>query len=281
MSVVFGLTVIDPSGAEGPEDRAGKAGDADGSEGEEATCGTEEGRDLLSEVEEAAEEAQVGQKRKLLSSGAADASGPTAAKSAKKTPARPSSSTPAPTPSKSKKPKGVLNIEELVKSEELTRQKELELAHAQVRLRSARLEAKKTLQLQREKQQFELRMMQLQVRKDLAVEQMRLRFQQGSNQRKFFATPSSMSSSTASSRAPSLGPSAFESSSTQSPSLPGFDTSFTDYSSMLSSDQMGTGAEGGQMGLGLLSELEDLASVMPSQPVASGSSSVVEGDPLQ
>lgn len=101
----------------------------------------------------------------------------------KKTPARPNKSAPAPagvggserSKTKGKKFKGALDLEELAKAEETTKQQELELARDKIRYNTTKLKSKTELKMQREKMKFELRRLQMEQRKDLMLAQMRLK----------------------------------------------------------------------------------------------------------
>lgn len=100
--------------------------------------------------------------------------------SGKKTSAHPNMSAPAPAASaesrssKAKKFKGALNLEELAKAKEVTKQQELELAKERLTYSATKLKTKAEMKMQQQKHKFELRRLQLEQRKELALAQMRL-----------------------------------------------------------------------------------------------------------
>ncbi|KAI0753035.1 hypothetical protein C8Q80DRAFT_1267475 [Daedaleopsis nitida] len=86
--------------------------------------------------------------------------------------------TPTPTPSKVKPTtvKGVLGgFADVIKTEEATRQQEIELAKERLRYSSKKLQAKTQVKLLREKQKHEMRTLQLQARKDVMIAQLNVR----------------------------------------------------------------------------------------------------------
>ena len=143
-------------------DQHGNTGGS-GGEGEEDGDNDEHGNEA-GESDIQAPEVKVGQKRKASTAGKL------------KTPARQGTSTPAsenkkdaPTQGNPKRLKGALVFEELVKTEEKTRQMELQVEAEKVRFNTVRVEAKmqrEKIKMEHEKNKLELLRLKLELRKE-------------------------------------------------------------------------------------------------------------------